>query len=220
MLKKGKYNIMSKALKGTYKNTISMIFKIYSIQSKYENKKIDSDSFDFEMAKIINEMYPTALAVAHIGYENNKDLQKIDKTKLYSYLESKKIGAAEFSHNYARRLTTSIKILLFFAILDKENISLPNLNDPELAVKLLEGQGIDELYESVFDQSLECQNMIFNVFSDDFNINDLTIEQKSLLDSYHENYMNKNIYPKVTDHQLKEKTIMGFAKSLGKPKTK
>ena len=219
MSKKTKYDIMSKELKGTYKSAISMVFKLLSINSKLKNKKINDDVFSFEMLNILSQAFPTLLTVSHIGYENNKDLQKVDKTKLFSYLETKKINPAEFSYNYSKSMTSYIKFLLLFAILEKENVSLPDIKDPELAIKLLEGQGIDELFEETCDQlSSESEDMLYDVFAEDFNINDLSEEQKALLDSYHEKYMNKNIYPRVTKDIPKEKTVMKLANAIGKPK--
>jgi len=221
MSKKTKYSIMSKELKGTYKSTISMVFKLLSINNKLKNKKINDDVFSFEMLNIVSQALPTVLTLAHMGYENNKDLQNIDKIKLFSYLETKKINPAEFSYNYSKNITLYIKFLLLFAILEKENISFPNIKDPELAIKLLEGQGIEELFEEACNQlSPESEDMLDDAFADDFNINDLSEEQKALIDSYHEKYMNKNIYPRVTKDTSKEQTVMKLAKAFGKPKRK
>lgn len=217
MLKKSKYEVMSKELKGIYKTTISMIFKLLVISNKLKNKKIDDNSLDYETLEIFDQAFPVAITLAHIGYENNKDLQNIDKAKLFSYLESKNINPSEFSYNYSKKLTSCVKVLLFLAIVEKENITLPNLKDPDLAIKLLNGDGIEDLiFGFIDDISYESWSLLDSITSKRFNFNNLTEEQKQIIEDYHTKYMNSNIYPKVTKDTIKEKSILKVAQSFAR----
>lgn len=107
-----------------------------------------------------------------------------------------------------------------FALFDKENIEFPSLKNPDIALKLLNGEEIDDIVIDYLDKlSEEVLDKLINI-NNCFKLSDLGDEDVSLIEEYHDKYMQQNIYHKVTKSITTDTEIMKMAKSIGKSKKK
>lgn len=221
MFNKSKYDVMKKDMKGVGLFAISFAIKISRLNSKFKKGKINEDQINMEVVTILDDVLPLIKKASHIIYENSKDLETVDKQKLLGYVQKKGINPTQFAYNYAKSKRQMTQILMAFALLDRDNIQFPSFKDPEMALKLLNGESIQDILGDVFDDlSDETTYTLFDVFDDDFELSDLKEEDAQLLEDYHNRYMMQNIYPKVTQQVTPELEIIKMAESFGKSKKK
>ena len=223
MLKKSKYDIMKKQLKGATMYILSLLPKVYSLQKKYNEDKLTEEQLNEELVLIAGNILPIMINGSHAAYENSKDIENIDAQKLLDKAKKKGISERSFATAYHNNKKQSVKILMSLALLDKENVELPDFKDPVTAMSIINGGmsgGLEDIFDSVVDQlSDETFNKINNIFSGYFELGDLTVEDLLLLDNYHQKYMEKVINPYI-NKDISEKEIINSAVSYGKPKKK
>lgn len=216
MKKKDKYDILEKQLLGLIKIIIIYFFKEMPFILKMMMDKVEKEEIDVEFLKTINFMLPVVGKVAHYVYETNKDIDNIDKEKLFDYLKTEGINIAEFSSNYLERVVFFTKILLILSIIEKEKIKIPNPIDKEVLSKIHNGAEASELFFEAFENATNNDENILEIINEkNYNLNEITESQKQLINNYHNRYMNNQIYPKVTKEIEDEKRIMLLAKKIG-----
>ena len=214
MIKKSKYDILEKEFKNNSVLALNLVLRLLNIKDKMKTNSLKMSQEQID--NILDEVLPVMITFASIGYENVKDLENVvAKEELIKYLKQEKIDPVEFSSNYLKNINTYIKLLLIVAILKKEKAMFPNLKDPQTALNLLGGHGINnDTFNDLFTNlSVESRNLIKEILNNNFNINEITNHQKELLEEYHYKYMSKNIYDKVKDEREKPQMIMKLAKS-------
>lgn len=218
MFKKSKYDIMNKEMKRTTLSIMELLIKVSKLDRKVKKGKMSEEQKDVEMGTALLDILPLIKKGCHVLYENNMDLESIDKEHLLQYIEEKGINCIQFSYNYAKIKKSTTQVLMLFALLDKDNIQLSNFDNPEVALKLLDGESSDDILDDVCDKlSDKSADMLSNILDDDFELNDLSEDDVQFLRNYHNRYMAQNIYPKVTK-QVTEDEIFKMAKTLGRRK--
>lgn len=221
MFQKSKYDVMESE---NSKNTMSLFLvvgKIYKDLKSYEEGKMDKNYFNAGFVDAIRKCLPNVKAIAHIGYENSIDLEKVNADKLYKYMQESGLSREEFTKNYVHIINTYVKVILAFAIIDKECLNVYRIVTPEVLLGLIKGEFkkvkdvIDELDVNV---SSDSKILMDKLVKDDFDIKQLTKEEKILLDKEHALYMKKDILPKVTK-KTEILEVVKHAKSIGKKKS-
>lgn len=221
MFQKSKYDVMESE---NSKNTMSLFLvvgKIYKDLKSYEKGKMDKNYFNAGFVDAIRKCLPNVKAIAHIGYENSIDLEKVNADKLYKYMQENGLSREEFTKNYVHIINTYVKVILAFAIIDKECLNVYRIVTPEVLLGLVKGEFkkvkdvIDELDVNV---SSDSKILMDKLVKDDFDIKQLTKEEKILLDKEHALYMKKDILPKVTK-KTETLEVVKLAKSIGKKKS-
>ena len=215
-----KYDILERKYKTNSILALNLVLKLFNIKEKMKTKNLNRSND--KIVNLLNEVLPVVITFANIGYENVKDLgSSVSKEELTTYLKKENIDPVEFSSNYLKNINKYTKLLLIFAIIAKDKSALPNLRNPQTALNLLGG---DEINDSIFDDlfanlSIESINLIKEVLTEEFSIDQMTNYQRELLEEYHYKYMSQNIYNQITSEQEKPQIVMKLANSYAK-KTK
>lgn len=219
MSKKNKYDVMKNEMKDFNKYAISLVFQLFSWKRKIKKGKITDEELSLEVISNLDKLIPFLEIISHIFYENFKDIENIDKNELFESLKSKKINPMVFVNNYNKNKEVFTKILLFFALIDKFNITLPKFDNPELAMDLLSNFGdFDDFIYKILDDY--DPNVIFDVYSalSDFDVTSPEDENYELIENFHNKYMNRNINPYVTISEIPNKEVIKLARTIGKNK--
>lgn len=221
MLKKNKYEVMAQEIKKSMGSGLKLLIDAYKLFYKAKAGKATEEEISIETAIFLERIIPLVKIVAHMAYENGKDLEKIDPATLFEYLGKKNVTPAQFSFHYNKNLTAMTKALVIFATIEKSGIKIPSLKDPEFALKILNGTKIEDFAEELLgDVDLEVFEKIEYIFEEDVSLSELDEETKQLIEDYHVKYMDENIYPKVKYGVVSEGSVLKLAKKLAKPKAR
>lgn len=224
MKQKSKYDIIKDEMKSLRKWAFSFLFKLLSIDNKIKKQRniesISDKALEIEIYQLFENAVPMVIKAIHISYENAKDIENIDPNKVLMYAIKQKMNPSEFAVKYNLNKANVMKLLLVEALLKVEGIELPKLSDPKIALRLLNGGSIEDEFEGMFSA---CDNnikgKISRIFEDDFNISDITETELQFIESYHEEYMEENIYPKVSK-ESKEEDVLKLAIKFSKNQLK
>lgn len=211
MFSKSKYDIMKKEMKGTTRSVISFTVKMLSLNRKAKKGKISDEQTRVDGVTLLEDLFPIMKKALHICYENSKDIETVGMEKVLSYIQDKGINPTQFAYNYNQQRKTTIKGLMAFAVLDRDNIQISSFKDPKTALKILNGDGFEDIIEDV-RVSYDTMSTIKNITKEDFEVSDLSKEENQLLENYHNRYMTQNIYPRVTKKVTPERQVMEMAK--------
>lgn len=225
---KSKYAIMRKEFKksGREMKAIMLKFVPKLLSAKREIEKANrlntdmsvsqSGSIIIDIMSLLSQLVPGIRKVSHIQYENIRDLEKIDRNKLQSYMESKGIDYTKFAYKYSEQLKSSVRVILLFSLMDRENIGIVDLNSLKIADKLMDGGSVtdivDEIIEKFSPHALDLCSEVFN--DDDFDPRNLPSELAELLETSHNDFMNQHIYSQVTNHSVSEQDVLKLSKKL------
>ena len=221
MFKKSKYDVMEKETFSNSMNLLILVGKVSKDLKALENGKISETDFDGNFKQAISNGLPTIKSMAHIGYENSKDIDSIDNRVLVTYIKKSGQNYEEFLNNYYERVNSYIKMILAFNIIDKEGLDVYKIITPGVIFFLIKGEfekvrdAINSLGVKLSDDSVILMDKLVDK---DFNIKDLSAKEKDILDVEHEKYMKMHIYPRVNTTGSREDTLK-YAKSLGKKRT-
>lgn len=224
---KSKYTVMRKEFKKCGRETRAIIFKFMPklLKASKEIKKADkldidisdsqTESIVIDIVELLSQIAPNMKLSSHILYENIRDLEKIDSDKLQSYLKSKGISYMSFAHKFNEQLKNSVIFILLFAIMEKENINILDLNNPDYATKLMNGSSITDIFEEMIDElSPDAVDLCSELFTEDFDPKNLSYELAELLETSHESFMSEHIYSQVTKPNVSEKDVLRLSKKL------
>ena len=212
---KNKYDILSKKVKKEFKGVLPSLVKMLFVARKIETNRISDEKIEYELSKAISKALPAIKTTTHLGYETAKDVSNLDKETLARYIEESGLTLSEFSENYHENVNGIVKLLLAFAVFDKENINFPSLKDPKTAIELISGESYLDIFSNDFDSmSEESEEMIERAFDKELSYKDLTEEEIRLMEEYHNRYMNEYIYPSVGMEETPEEKMKEIVKAL------
>lgn len=215
MQRKTKYDILDQELKQASKNILSLVFSFLSLARKLNSSKATDEEKSLAVAKASKKLLPAVKVLSHLGYENAKDIKELDESIVNEYIAKKRLTREEFINNYNAKLTELVQMLTTLAIIEKEKINLSTVEDVNLLVDIFTGDAdIDSIEEILKLPS--SQDFIEEVYDDNFNVNHMSEELNELIETYHNNYMNTQIYPHVSSDEVTTKEILKTTKSLYK----
>jgi len=222
MFRRNKYDVMESE---TVKNTMNLVILVGKLSKDflyYEKKKVMTKEFEDKFSDAVKKGVPYIRALANIGYENSIDLAGVDRYELFRYMNNNGINSNDFDINYNNAVNTYAKILFGIAIAEKENINITKVITPDTLLGLIKGdftQLRDTLSESNVHFGSNISELVDKLSKDDFDISNITDDERSLLDEVHNDYMNREIYSKVNKSVITEDQIIKYAKTLGKKKS-
>ena len=221
MFYKSKYDVIEKESFTSSMNLLFLAGKIAKDMKAYKAGKMDEKAFESSFNSAIDKGIPSIKTIAHVGYENSKDISKIKKEVLYSYMAQGGISAERFRYNYNRMIDTYIKIILAFGILEKENLDVYKIVTPEVLLGLIKSdfslvkEAVDKSGSKI---SVESKTLMDKLVAKGTTYSDFSVDERKFLSELHNNYMKENILPKVTKESTEEQ-VLKFSKSLGKKKS-
>lgn len=221
MFKKSKYDVMEKETFSNSMNLLVLVGKVSKDLKSFENGKMAKGDFDNNFKQAISKGLPTIKSMAHIGYENSKDIADVDNGTLVLYMKQSGLSREDFYNNYYERVYNYIKMILAFTIIDREGLDVYRIINPSIVFALVKGE-FEKVRDSINGLGVKLSSdsalLMDKLVNKDFDIKDLSDKEKNLLDKEHEKYMIKHIYPHVDTPSTKEE-VLKFAKSLGKKKS-
>ena len=221
MFYKSKYDVIEKESFTSSMNLLFLAGKIAKDMKVFKSGKMDENTFRSSFNSAIDKGIPSIKTIAHIGYENSKDVSKVKKEVLYSYMDKEGINRESFRYNYNRMIDTYIKIILAFGIIEKENLDVYKIVTPEVLLELIKGDFSlvkESVNKSGLKVSIESQNLMDKLVNKGTTYSDFSTDERKFLFELHNNYMKENILPKVKKESTEEQ-VLKFSKSLGKKKS-
>lgn len=221
MFYRSKYDIIEKESFSCSMNLLFLAGKIAKDMKALEKGKIDKGTFNDNFNMTIEKGIPSIKTIAHIGYENSKDLSKVKKDILKDYILKEGLTLDEFKSNYNRLVNTYVKIILAFGIIERENLSVYKVITPEVLLGLIKGdfslikETINSLSTNVSDESKILMDKLVDKKT---KIDDLSQEEKKVLNSAHNRFMREKITPYVKKESSMQE-VLKFSKYLGKKKS-
>lgn len=201
-----KYDVMNKKMV----NLSSSVVKSVAVYAKA--KLIDREKNDgVARLKMIKQWYKDFLTICHICYEASNDIIHLDEEDLIHALDTGKISMSDLFQ--VTKKDEYGKFLLFNIMLEKEGI---NYADDSLVQRLQQHNGnIDDMLKDISSSfSDEKRTVVMAMEKDNFSLEELPDSYRQVLDEYHLNFMNQNIYPEVTKEQTTMEQGVAAVKTL------
>lgn len=217
MLRRNKYNEMQRLVRKVNKIAFLLGTKVRTLKKQYAKGKISKEEYDVMCNEITKKAYPNVKTVGHYVYENSIDLKRYTK-EIEEYIAKNKDEDNSFLANYRKNLNDAIKIILFCAIFEEEKIEYPKQNNIELLLNIFGYGAYDiNLDDTINKMSEEKASLFKKIISPNFDYELLTEEENDLLEEYHNEYMNKNIYPVVKNlDEGRKGQVLSTAKKIGR----
>ncbi len=219
-MEKSKYDVMEEEQRRSAMLLLMIVGRAYTSYQKLKKNKIDRSRFDDTFYTTLDRGLPHVKMMAHIGYENSIDLEKVDKEVLYKYMKDNGLEKEEFIRNYRNNINTYAKIILAFDIIEEENINIYRVLNLENLRGLLKGNlsGIKNiLVESGYKLEDSNKSLLDKIIKEDFDLNELDTLEKSRLNKNHYDFMSTNI--KGISKKSTYKQVYVFAKKIGSKKS-
>lgn len=216
MLRRNKYNELQRLVRKVDKLAFLLGIKVRSLKKEYAKGKISKEQYDEMCNEITNKAYPNIKVVGHYIYENSMDLKRYSK-EIEEYVAKQDEGNS-FLANYRKNLNDAIKVILFCAIFEKENIDYPKQNNIEILLNMVGYGSYDiNLDDTIKKMSESGASLFKKIIGSEFDYELLTEEENDLLEEYHNEYMNKNIYPAVKNlDEGRKGQVLSAAKKIGR----
>ena len=212
MVDRSKYDIMESEEKTSSMAVVDLLVYIHSLIKKLENDEITSYECDEEIKTLISNACFNFKLIAHLGYENAKDLFRVDMKSISSSVRSDGITVSSFATNYEKVINRYAKTLLIFCVLDEEEIDVKDICDISTFNSLINGNTIELLeYFNHNDIILSNDNkeLLTRFNEDNFVVSSLSSSQIKRLNDYHDSFVRRYIYPKITcDKDEKGRVLM------------
>ena len=210
-----KYDVILKLTKKDQKGLLKIMAKIYFVYRKEKKDKITNEQANNEYVKYLSRFVPLVKDLSHAGYESLKDLSNLSTEELANYINELGMNYEEFKQNYHENVNNFMKLILALAILDKNDIRISKINNPKKTLNSI-AQGS---YLYMFENSLDSlndddQERICSIFRKDFSYENITDDEKSLIEEYHNKYMQEYVNPYVKD-EVKKEDLLYMVKTLG-----
>ncbi len=210
-----KYDVILKLTKKDQKGLLKIMAKIYFVYRKEKKDKITNEQANNEYVKYLSRFVPLVKDLSHAGYESLKDLSNLSTEELANYINELGMNYEEFKQNYHENVNNFMKLILALAILDKNDIRISKINNPKKTLNSI-AQGS---YLYMFENSLDClsdddQERICSIFRKDFSYENITDNEKSLIEEYHNKFMQEYVNPYVKD-EVKKEDLLYMVKTLG-----
>lgn len=210
-----KYDVILKLTKKDQKGLLKIMAKIYFVYRKEKKDKITNEQASNEYVKYLSRFVPLVKDLSHAGYESLKDLSNLSTEELANYINELGMNYEEFKQNYHENVNNFMKLILALAILDKNDIRISKINNPKKTLNNI-AQGS---YLYMFENSLDSlndddQERICSIFKKDFSYENITDDEKSLIEEYHNKFMQEYVNPYVKD-EVKKEDLLYMVKTLG-----
>ena len=210
-----KYDVILKLTKKDQKGLLKIMAKIYFVYRKEKKDKITNEQANNEYVKYLSRFVPLVKDLSHAGYESLKDLSNLSTEELANYINELGMNYEEFKQNYHENVNNFMKLILALAILDKNDIRISKINNPKKTLNSI-AQGS---YLYMFENSLDSlndddQERICSIFKKDFSYENITDDEKSLIEEYHNKFMQEYVNPYVKD-EVKKEDLLYMVKTLG-----
>ena len=217
MVDKSKYDIMENEEKNSSMAVIELMADIHELIKKLESSQITSYECDEEIKSLIGNAFSNFKLIAHLGYENAKDLFALDMKSIFSSVKKDGISLNSFAINYEKVINKYAKTLLIFCVLEEEELDVKEIYDLTIFNSVINGNtiGLFEYFRSN-DILLSTENReLLSKFSEDsFVVSSLTSTQIKKLNDYHDNFVRRYIYPKITCDKDEKIRVLNQAKKI------
>ena len=171
------------------------------------------------MAKVYEELVPYIKNIAHTGYETFNDLEKMDSAEFVKFIHENGESVEEFKNNYLNTLSNYVRILLLLAVHDRDSVEFDSSSKQFLlrifGFKLSETAVLNNVDK--FADSSRC--VLDRILDDNFDIRNMSDDEKILLDNYHNKYMEERIYPGIDILTESNERVMKEARSLARKRS-
>lgn len=212
-----KYDIMENEEKISSMAVVDLLVDIHEIIKKYESNEVDSFECSEEIKTLIGDAFSNFKLIAHLGYENARDLFRLDMKTISLSVKKDGVNLTSFSTNYEKVINRYAKTLLIFCILEEEDIDIKSLCDISTFNSLINGNTI-ELFNYFRNNDViisEENKKVLDKFLDEkFVVSGLTTSQVKKLNDYHDSYVRRCIYPKITCDKDEKDRILIHAKRI------
>ena len=212
-----KYDIMENEEKISSMAVVDLLVDIHEIIKKYESNEVDSFECSEEIKTLIGDAFSNFKLIAHLGYENARDLFRLDMKTISSSVKKDGVNLTSFSTNYEKVINRYAKTLLIFCVLEEEDIDIKSLCDISTFNSLINGNTI-ELFNYFRNNDViisEENKKILDKFLDEkFVVSSLTTDQIKKLNDYHDSYVRRCIYLKITCDKDEKDRILMHAKRI------
>ena len=146
-------------------------------------------------------------ATVHFNFENYKDVLNINPEETRAFLTRKRINPPSL-YTYNNVQKDSLFLLVLFASLEQENISINNQNI-DIIIKLLGGENItiEEISELGITNPFNL-DLLKKIKRNNFEFSFLSEEECIAIENYHYEYMLKEILPLVTDFKYPNQVVL------------
>lgn len=217
MVDRTKYDIMENEEKIASAAMIDLLVDIHEQMKKFENSDISSFECNNEITKLISNAFSNFKVMAHIGYENAKDIYSLDMSIIKSSFNKDRNSLNSFSSNYEKVINKYAKTLLIFCILDDEDIDIKSVSDMLAFNSIIMGNTKGLLvFLASNGKSLSEENceLAARLVDERFVVTDLNSSQIKKLNDYHDRFVRKYINPKITSDKDESGRILKQAKRI------
>ncbi len=217
MVDRSKYDIMENEEKISSMAVVDLLIDIHDLIKRLEANEINSYECDEEIKSLISNAYFNFKLIAHLGYENAKDLFRIDMKTISSSVRSDGVTVSSFANNYEKVINRYAKTLLIFCVLEEEEVDVKDICDISTFNSLINGNTI-ELFEyfNCNDIIISDDNkaLLSRFNEDSFVVSSLTPLQIKKLNDYHDSFVRRYIYPKITCDKDEKTRVLTHAKRI------
>lgn len=217
MVDRSKYDIMENEEKISSMAVVDLLIDIHELIKKLEADEINSYECDEEIKSLISNAFSNFKLIAHLGYENAKDLFRIDMKSISSSVRSDGITVSSFANNYEKVINRYAKTLLIFCVLEEEEIDVKDICDMTTFNSLINGNTI-ELFEYFNRNDIiisDSNKTLLSRFNEDsFVVSSLDSSQIKKLNDYHDSFVRRYLYPKITCDKDEKNRVLLHAKRI------
>lgn len=197
---------------------IRLSSKLVTLSSEVGKPNVDDDMIIDRLCDLLNESLINLKEIAHLAYENAKDLFGVDGASVYQYLRNNNINPDTFPGLYSECIDTHARHLLLHMIAEEEGIDFTKARDPRVCRDLTNSNanGLFAILDKpVTELNPDNFKLMHKMTKPNFSITELSQSEIHRLNTYHEEYMKKKIYPRVTDKTIDDEDVLSHAKKIG-----
>lgn len=221
MFENSKYDVILGEEIKISSNMFRLAGKIFRLSLRYESGVMREDDFFDEYKTYVHEALMASKEIAHIGYENGKDLFQVDNLELRNFMKQNHMSLKAFENDYSNAINIYAKNLLLFMIAEEEGIDLTQIKDIEICNQITKGNSLglfalmDKLVIDLKPENYEIMKMMED---DDFSVMGLNPSQIERLNNYHDQYIRENISSRAVDKTFETERVLEHAKKIGQKK--
>lgn len=199
MADKSKYDIMDEMGEKIALDMVGYFKTVASLSRDMESDEVNSEEFVEDMTQKLESVLLGIKVSAHFSYEMAKDLFNISQKEILSSLKNNGLDVEHFKAGYSNMLNKYSKTLLTFLIVEEEGFNIIDFG--EAGGELIKGNTeslLKAIDESVVTISPENYELVVKMADENFYVGDLSNNQIQRLNDFHDDFMRRKIYPKIT----------------------
>lgn len=197
---------------------IRLSSRLVALSNALGKENVDDDMILDGLCSLLVESLSNLKEIAHLAYENAKDLFGVDGASVYQYLKKNNMDPDTFPGLYSECIDSHARHLLLHMIAEEEGIDFSKARDPRVCRDLTNSNanGLFMIMDKpVTELNPDNFKLMHKMTKPNFSITELSQSEIDRLNTYHEEYMNKKIYPRVTDKTVDDEDILSHAKKIG-----